>query len=1160
MSQREQVAEELTEGLPAAESALSSFSSLAYRRRIDGTWTMEFVSEDSQQITGYTPEDLIESREVAYGELIHPDDRETAWTAVRSAVEDGRAFHVAYRLMAANGKEKWIYDQGRCVSSPASDRPIVEGFITDITVYGDTDEILRRKTKRLEALQEIGLGFITERNSEDLLRAIVTGAINLVAADAGTLCLYRSQRNVLENAVTIGYQTPPTDTVIQSGEGASGKVLESGEPVILDNYQSPSRQARAAAPYAPQAAVVAVPIHWDDRLIGVLEVIADPPRVFSQDDADLLSLLAAQAAVAMENARLYEEATLRVKHQAIINRIAHAVSKTLDLDALTKVVHREIEAAFNPDAFFLALYDGETNELDYRLQVDDGITVPPERVPLGAGLTASVIKQQEPLLIQDFEKEREGLPPSELWGTMATPASWLGVPMQVADRTVGVICVQAYRPSAYCDIDEELLSTVAEQVGLAVKNAGLYEETSHRLAQTQVLREFMLAAASTLDFNQVLERTLKALHRTVGAEFIGFAMPDPDRKALRLHPSCIGFTEEEDFVPLELHASVCRRAYLTGEPVVAGDVRSDPFFHSMVPETRSELAVPVSVNGQVMGVLTVGTARQNAFDRQDLDFYATIASQLSVALENARLFQAEREQRKQTEALEEAAAVVNGTLDLEQVLDRILEQVEKVIDGDAFNIMLIEDDDVARVVRRRGYDREDWGVLSLSFGQYPLLMKMIKTGGPLVVPDTTVDPDWIRGEGQEQWRSYIGVPIKVSGVIVGFLNVNSIRRNTFNRDDAERLQAFANHVATAIENAQLYQELHNYADALEERVRERTAQLRTQYAQLETILDSTADGIILAGSDGELILANPVAREWLRRALSPEESDQLREAVRTLAARAEQQPEMVLELTGLDLQLTAAPVRKPTIEEASAVVAIHDISHLRALNRMKSRFVSNVSHELRTPIATIKLLVHLMQQQPDKREEYLEPLMREAEHQAKLVRDILEMSRVDAGRLEIRPEPMSLNDLVEMAVVNHGNRAESEGLTLECEPAEPDPIALADSQWMMQVMNNLMSNAIRYTPEEGTIRVSTGTQVADGRTWATLTVSDTGIGIPEEELPYIFDRFFRGEQPRKMQVSGTGLGLAILKEIVELHGGRVTVESEVDKGSSFTVHLPHRSQ
>jgi len=1159
MVQRERV-EEAAPGGEVAARLLGSFPSFAYRRRNERTWAMESVSQGSEQITGYTPGALLENGGVAYGQLIHPDDRDLVWDVIQRALRAERSFHIVYRLTTAEGGERWVYDQGRGISPPQGDETLVEGFITDITAQKHLDETLQRKLNQLQTLHRAGLDLIAERNSDDLLRSIVSRAMDLVQADAGSLSLHRPEQDVLEVAVAVGSQATSSGTLIQRGEGASGKVLESGQSVTTDGNQNRGGHAPRPQRYARHAAVTAVPIRQDGDLLGVLEVTKATVGAFSRDDADLLNLLAIQAAAAIHNARLYQETALRANHQATINRIAHAVSKTLDLNAVAQVVHREIETAFEPDAFFLALYDEETNELDYRLQVDDGMVVPPERVPLEDGLTASVIKQQEPLLIRDFEKEREHLPPGELWGTMETPASWLGVPMQVADRTIGVICVQAYRPAAYREVDQQLLSTIAEQIGVAVANARLYEETAHRLAQTQVLREFMLAAASTLDFDQVLRRTLKALHTTVGAEFISFAMPDPEDKSLRLHPSCIGFSKEMDDPSAKLSASVCRRAYLTGEPVVVGDIKSDPFFHPMAQETRSELAVPVIVNGQVLGVLSAGSPRQNAFDEQDVDFYTTIASQLSIALENARLFQAEREQRQQTEALEEAAAVVNGTLDLDQVLDRILEQVERVIDGDAFNIMLIEDDNTARVVRRRGYDREDWGVLSLSFGQYPLLMKMVQTGKPVFVPDTAVDPDWIRGEGQEHWRSYIGVPIRVSGVIVGFLNVNSVHRNTFSRQDARRLQAFANHVATAIENAQLYQELHNYADALEERVQERTTQLRTQYAQLETILDSTADGIILAGSDGELILANPVAREWLRRTLSPEESDQLQEAVRALAAEAEKRPEMVLELTGLDLQLTAAPVRKPTVEEASAVVAIHDISHLRTLNRMKSRFVSNVSHELRTPIATIKLLVHLMQQQPDKRDEYMEPLMREAEHQAKLVRDILEMSRVDAGRLEIRSEPVSLNELAEMAVMNHENRAHSHGLTLTYKPGEPDPIAIADSQWMMQVMNNLLSNAIRYTPEGGMIEVSTGTEVADGRSWATVQVSDTGIGIPEEELPYIFDRFFRGEQPRRMQVSGTGLGLAILKEIVELHGGRVTVESELDEGSSFAVHLPHQSQ
>ncbi|MFO7741690.1 MAG: GAF domain-containing protein [Anaerolineae bacterium] len=1159
MSDPSRSKQELVDDQHIASTPMIGLTGLAYRRRNERPWTMVFVNENSQQVTGYAPEDLIENHRVAYGELIHPDDRETVWTTIQDALKDGCAFHVAYRLTAAGGEEKWVYDQGRGVHPSDDDGPAVEGFITDITKLIHTEEALRRRIGHLEALQDIGLDLIAERDSDDLLHAIVSRAMELLEADASALGLYRPEEGLLEFAATIGDPAPSTGTVVHRGDGVSGQVLESRKPILVEDCQSWTGKAGWER-QAGQAAVIGVPVFREDDLLGVLEAIAGAPGAFSQEDADTLNALARRAAVAMENARLYEEATLRVKHQATVNRIAHAVSQTLDLDALTEILHREIEAAFAPDAFFIALYDEERDELNYRLQVDHGMTVPPERIPLGSGLTASVISQQEPLLIRDFEKERALLPPGELWGTMETPASWLGVPMRVGDRTIGVICVQAYRREAYCEIDQQLLSTIAEQVGIAVENARLYEETRHRLAQTQVLRQFMLSAASTLEFDQVLERTLSALHTTVGVEFIGFAMPSPDERSLKLHPSCIGFSEERRSFPLERDASVCGDAYVTGKPIVRGDVGSAAGLRPGVPETRSELAVPVSINGQVMGVLSVESPRPDAFDEQDLDFYSTIASQLSIALENARLFQAEREQRQQTEALEEAAAVVNGTLDLDQVLDRILEQVERVIDGDAFNIMLIEDDDTARVVRRRGYDREDWGVLSLSFGQYPLLLEMIETGGPVVVPDTAADADWIRGEGQEQWRSYIGVPIKVGGVIVGFLNVNSIRPSTFTHSDAQRLQAFANHVATAIENAQLYQELHNHADALEERVRERTSQLRTQYAQLETILDSTADGIVLASSDGELILANPVAREWLRQALSPEESDQLWEAVRALAAKAEKRPEILLELTGLDLQLTAAPVRKPTIEEASAVVAIHDISHLRTLNRMKSRFVSNVSHELRTPIATIKLLVHLMQEQPDKREEYLEPLMREAEHQARLVRDILEMSRVDAGRLEIRPEPLSLNDLAEMAVVKHENRAQAQGLALQYHPMKPDPVALADRRWMMQVMDNLMSNAIRYTPEEGTIHVSTGKEVADGRTWATVTVSDTGIGIPEHELPHIFDRFFRGEQPQTMQVSGTGLGLAILKEIVELHGGRVTVESEVGEGSSFTVHLPHEPQ
>jgi signal transduction histidine kinase len=473
--------------------------------------------------------------------------------------------------------------------------------------------------------------------------------------------------------------------------------------------------------------------------------------------------------------------------------------------------------------------------------------------------------------------------------------------------------------------------------------------------------------------------------------------------------------------------------------------------------------------------------------------------------------------------------------------------------------MLIKDEQ-ARVVRWRGYEKvgvaDRIATYSMRYSDYETLSEMSRTGKSVVVPETAEDSTWVLQEGWEWLQSYVAAPIRVGGTTVGFLNVDSVNPGQFTLDDARRLETFASHAATAIENARLYQRLREHAETLGERVAERTAQLQAQYARLEAILESTVNGIVVAGPDGELVLANPTAQEWLTQSLAPEEADLLRRTLQELASRAGENPEEVLELTGLDLQLKAARIVESGLRGATSVVAIHDISHLKALDRMKSRFVSNVSHELRTPIATIKLFAHLMRKQPENWEEYLEPLAQEADHQADLVEDILAISRVDAGRLEIKRERTDLNHLVEIAVVNHGARVQKMGLLLEHRMADSGPVCAADPQRLMQVLDNLIDNAVRYTPAGGTITVSTGQREALGRQWGTMTIADTGMGIPEDELPHVFERFFRGERPRTMQISGTGLGLAIVKEIARLHGGQVTVESKADEGSAFTVWVP----
>jgi len=387
-------------------------------------------------------------------------------------------------------------------------------------------------------------------------------------------------------------------------------------------------------------------------------------------------------------------------------------------------------------------------------------------------------------------------------------------------------------------------------------------------------------------------------------------------------------------------------------------------------------------------------------------------------------------------------------------------------------------------------------------------------------------------------------------------------------------------IAVAVARFGDMMKLRHYAGQLEQRVQERTAQLQAQYAQLEAILRSTSDGVVVTDGQGEIILANPVVQAWFSQTLSPQDEAQLRQAIGNLARQLSgeaadgERASTALELTGLDLELKAAPIRQargePILEESgggilqqglgepATVVDIHDVTHFKALNRMKTRFITNISHELRTPITTIKLYIALIRQTPqEKWGEYIDALAKEANHQARLIEGILQISRIDAGRLEMKPIPTSLNELTETVVSQHQAIAEEQGVVIECLLAKPEvPIALVDPERMRQVLKNLLGNAILYTPEGGKVTVSIGEAEAEGRTWATVAVADTGMGIPKNELPHVFERFFRGQRPREMQVSGTGLGLAIAKDIVALHGGEITLESEEGVGTTFTVWLP----
>jgi signal transduction histidine kinase/ActR/RegA family two-component response regulator len=515
-------------------------------------------------------------------------------------------------------------------------------------------------------------------------------------------------------------------------------------------------------------------------------------------------------------------------------------------------------------------------------------------------------------------------------------------------------------------------------------------------------------------------------------------------------------------------------------------------------------------------LLTGYASQESAIEAVNLGAYSYVQKpydmeQLLVtirrAIEKREAAEALRRRNRELALLNQASQALTATLDLGQVFVLVLEEARRLLNVTASSVWLIEPKTGELVCRHStGPKSEIVRGWRLAPGE-GLVGWVAGRGESLIVPDVLADERHFRGVDQRTGlalRSILSVPLRIKESVIGVLQ----------------------------------------------------AVLQAQYARLDAILRNATDGIVVTNAGGEILQANPVAQTWLTQTLSPEEATLLRETVCDLARRAEEQPEAMLELTGLDLQLNVAPISEAGLEEAAAVVDIHDVSHLKALNRMKSHFISNISHEFRTPITTIKLYAILIRQQPEKWAKYLDAMEQETERLIGLVEDILQISHIDAGRLAIKPRPTALNELTEEAFASHQVLAQDKDLTLEHYPAEPGPVALIDPQQMMQALNNLVRNAIQYTPAGGMVTISTGKEEAEGRVWAALSVADTGMGISEKELPHTFERFFRGEKPQLMQIPGTGLGLAIVKEIVELHGGRVMVESQVDVGSTFTAWLP----
>lgn len=426
-----------------------------------------------------------------------------------------------------------------------------------------------------------------------------------------------------------------------------------------------------------------------------------------------------------------------------------------------------------------------------------------------------------------------------------------------------------------------------------------------------------------------------------------------------------------------------------------------------------------------------------------------------------------------------------------------------------------------------------------------------------------------------QWRFWaIGLTCVIGGAGLVLSRRTVTKLNAAIQHIARSAQAASMHiddasapVAEAIHNESLSESLATVASNLDsrtDRTRRDYAQLKSNAERLSTVLSGMAEGVIAIDRDERIVVANPAAASLLDLSEVPLIGRRLWEAVRVpairdLARRAfdgreSSQIEMELPRTQTAIALRAS--RLPGEPIPGVVLVLHDVTELRRLENLRREFVSNVSHELKTPLASIQAYTDtLLDGAIDDQEhnvKFLKRISEQAERLHHLIVDLLRLARIEAGTDVFQIQKLSANKVIAQSCDEHTAVARTKNVTLAIEPPD-EPIRLrADPDGMRTILDNLLDNAINYTPAGGRVTVRWGRE----GDMVLIEVADTGIGIPAEHLVRVFERFHRVDKARDRERGGTGLGLAIVKHLVQVFEGRVEVESEVDRGSTFRVRLP----
>lgn len=708
------------------------------------------------------------------------------------------------------------------------------------------------------------------------------------------------------------------------------------------------------------------------------------------------------------------------------------------------------------------------------------------------------------------------------------------------------------------------------------KNTAQTQRGPTRDGQQLALKAFVESLRWLQPIDQIAMQIVERIQKGFDVEWCGLLLRDDARARLSLARTAGPVCGEVTLIPFD-------------DPHLKTLERTPRAFR--IPDTRTWrewkdsgvcMALPLIENKRWIGLIVIG-GRKVAWSRADMALLNKLRQHAGVALENARLYSSALQSRDDLASVFEASLVASSLLDLRAVLERLAAHISNALGMDGITLSAWEAQD-DRLINWIGYHRKELDLRDsmgsiVPLSELPAARQTMRDRTPRIVSAAhtstlQLEAQWLKTHGIAQM---LMLPLVARNSVIGLIRLYTLDPSrSLHPIEMQLAQTLSTQAAIAIDNARLIEELRESARTLEQRVEARTADLERvarrqmiEASKTQAIIESANDGVVVIDATQIVILVNSAAEQMLGRPRDQVLGLSLSELAETLGeeplawVRAMQEwiggdsaHEERIELAGRTISIILSPVRLEG-EVQGLVNVLRDVTRDAEINRSKSEFVSTVSHELRIPMTAMLGYVDMMAKQvagpvTESQLEFLGVIRRNMERLTTLVNDLLDLSHIETGRINLRLDRVALPEVVKDVVMTLAPRAADHQHTLDVQVPATLPAVRADAGRIAQILTNLIGNAVNYTPKGGHITV---TAQADDR-FVVVSVTDTGVGIDPEDHHHIFERFFRADDPTVRSAKGTGLGLPIVQQLVKLQGGRIWVNSKLGQGSTFSFTLP----